>query len=154
MDLIQNKDLLESLSYLVIILGSIFGVIFFFIKYYKKYEKRTDKAYTGFWRNEGNIDITNEMTHTIALSLESKNRELSGLLYVRKFDEDTQWNNVNVVGKRFFNRSIISLTHVRKGKVLNIASVKLKLKKKEMSWKLLKGTADFFPKKAVLWSKT
>lgn len=150
MDLVQNKDLLESLSYLVAILGGIFGGIYFFIKYFKEYEERIDEAFTGMWINEGCINFPDEETHSVELSLESIKRELSGIISVRKYDEETHWNGLSVIGKRFLHRSKIQIIHVRNGEVLNVAKAKLHLNNKELSWKLLKGTSDFFPKKTTL----
>ena len=150
MDLIQNKDLLESLSYLIAILGGIFVSIYFLIKYYKAYDKRISQAYSGFWINEGCINPKNEETHSIELALESDNRELSGTINVQKYSEDAHWNGLSIDGKRFLKRASINIIHIRKGEVLKVATVKLSLKKKEMIWKLKNGTADFLPTKTIL----
>ena len=65
MDIVGNKDLIEMLSYLTIIISALTGAILYLLKQYKKYQKYLDSVFTGHWVNEGRIDIINENTHSV-----------------------------------------------------------------------------------------
>lgn len=78
MDIVGNKDLIETLSYLIIIISALTGAILYLLKQYKKYQKYLDSVFTGHWVNEGRIDIINENTHSVDLSIESKDRSIIG----------------------------------------------------------------------------
>jgi len=151
MGIVENKDLIETLSYLTVILSALIGVIIYLIKRYRIYEKYLDSVFTGHWVNEGLVNSVNENTHSIDLYFESKNKTIIGSADLIKFDVGTSINMININGKRFLKHCSIEFKHYRQGRVTIYAYVKLVLKKNQLIWKLKKGTADFFPDRTVLW---
>jgi hypothetical protein len=151
MDIVGNKDLIETLSYLTIIISTLTGAILYLLKQYKKYQKYLDSVFTGHWVNEGRIDIINENTHSVDLSIESKDRSIIGEAGFFKFDNRSEIRSIGVSGKRRFKRCRLEFKHYRQGNVTIYACVKIVLKKDQLIWKLKKGTADFFPEKTILW---
>jgi hypothetical protein len=138
MDIVENKDLIETLSYLTVILSALIGAVIYLIKRYRNYEKYLDSVFTGHWVNEGRIDGINENTHSIDLYLESKNKSMIGTANLFKFDNSSSINIINVSGKRFIKRCYLEFKHYRQGKVTIYAYVKLVLRKNQLIWKLKK----------------
>ena len=97
MDIVENKDLIETLSYLTVILSALIGAVIYLIKRYRNYEKYLDSVFTGHWVNEGRIDGINENTHSIDLYLESKNKSMIGTANLFKFDNSSSINIINVI---------------------------------------------------------
>jgi hypothetical protein len=67
------------------------------------------------------------------------------------FDNSSEIRSIGVSGKRRFKRCCLEFKRYRQGNVTIYACVKIVLKKDQLIWKLKKGTADFFPKKTILW---
>jgi hypothetical protein len=149
-DISKIKDLLELGSYLVAIIGGSTAGIIFLRRNLKTYNEQLDCAVSGKWSNEGSIG--GELpTHFVDLDLVVEDKIARGILSSRKLNSETHWNNLSVSGTRKGKEVKLRVVHIRHGKIIEPATIKIKIDRKDLKWLLVRGTADFFPVEIVLW---
>ncbi len=87
--LVSSKDLLESLSYVVAILAGVAASVLFLRSRYKGLDEELRQKFSGEWTNEGCIDCRE--THYVDLELETKGKNISGVLSVRNLQSSSEW---------------------------------------------------------------
>ncbi|KAA6440893.1 hypothetical protein FEM33_05035 [Dyadobacter flavalbus] len=146
------KDILESISYVVAIIGGVAGAIFYFQKKHNFSSVNFDTQFTGNLGNEGNIGDDVAPSHYVELELTATNGTVSGIANTRRLTSETQWSGLSVAGKRKSNVAYLDITHVRGGRVIYVHKFTLTLKNNNFYWKKISTEDnDFFPETATLF---
>jgi hypothetical protein len=141
------KDWLESLAYVVAIVGGLSATFVYFYGVRNEAISETRKAIARAWTNEG--DITSEEARFITFELENNDGDLIGSLSTNASDTPLE---VHANVGWFSTRIHISLLQGRD--VIPIAAVNLTLtgNNNRLEWKLSGDQgADVLPRETVLW---
>jgi hypothetical protein len=145
------KDLLEGLSYIIVILGGIISSILYIKKFNADKSSHLDNIFSGSFGNEGNVGGETP-SHYLELKIMTKNGRVDGILCSRNLTSGSYWNGLSVIGKRNRNKISLDAIHIRGGKINKMFSFTIAYKKGEFKWKtksLLEN--DCLPKNAVIW---
>jgi hypothetical protein len=148
------KDILESISYIVVIIGGITGAIFYFQNLGKISSDDFDAQFTGHIGNEGSIGNDDTPSHYVELELTAKNGSIDGIVNTRSLTSESEWSGLSVRGKRKRNRANLEVIHFRGGRVINVHNFTLTLKNDKFYWKKISTEDnDVFPVAAALFKK-
>lgn len=77
--------------------------------------------------------------------------ELTGIVNSRALHTEDEIRNISINGKAFYRSAVVSLSDFRHGRLINLGKARIKLNRKNINWKLLKGDEGHFPSYAILW---
>lgn len=147
MAILGIKHILETVTYVVAIMGGIGGAYVYFENVRKESIETTREEIVRAWTNEG--DIKSAEKKFITLELENHDGDISGSLLT-----NTQDNPLEVHADIGWFSTTLKISELRWRNVVPIATVKIMLEgnNNRLEWRLIENDGlHLLPKQTVLW---
>jgi hypothetical protein len=145
------KQLSEHLEIVLKIFGIIGGFVaglIFIRRHWHTYKAKVNGSFNGNWSNGGN-HVTNP-THYLDVEIYGSDNEIKGRVNVRKWNENDNWCNASLLGKRTFKLIKCQIVDTNVGGKNVLGTVSFNIKKKYLCWTIKHQDSDIFPKKELL----
>lgn len=152
----MNKDYLDYIYALSLIIGILSGIFFGIKTLYKSFktaQRKRREHLIGRWTNEGSVNGTDSHYLTISLDIDLEGGEVTGLLvYVRNLKDGEEHKDVSLNGNFFWRSAKLRMTIVKQGEVFDCGYLKIKrVNHKRLKLVLKPVMTSYFPKETTLW---
>ncbi len=130
------------------IIGGIVAGLIFIRKHWHAYKVKINDSFNGNWSNGGNH--TNIPSHYLDIEIFGSDNEIRGTVNVRKWNENDNWHNVSLSGKRTFKIVKCQIIDTKSVNKNVLGTVSLTKKKKNLCWQMEYQGSEIFPNKELL----
>jgi hypothetical protein len=140
----QSTDILVLILTACGIIASFYGAYRVIYKWWQGYKDKANAAFNGNWSNGGQYNMN--PSHYIDVKIYGSDNEIKGSINLRKWNDDNDWHNVFLLGKRTFKRIICQIIEVKGREQKTIGKISFKRHKKKLQWILKEQNEYIFPK--------